>query len=114
MGRYYLLPPGKRGPALKARLSGEAAIHKGDFDRDTVTSPTDRVATEHILTVPRPHFLKGAASTFLHRMFKHMHMRRGRMDLLRWISRYAIMKKRVLAAWMNTYSPLDPGGDHAA
>jgi hypothetical protein len=102
------LLPEKRGPALAARLTGEAAVHKKELNRDILRSKEDRVAMDHVLNTLRPHFLKGAAATFLHRMVRYMQLRRGRMDLLRWISRYALMKNRLLASWMDTYNSIDP------
>ena len=52
----------RRGPALKSRLEGPAAIVKPFLDRDQLKQP-DGVAD--FLKTARPHFIKGKQTVFL-------------------------------------------------
>ena len=52
----------KRGPALRNRLEGEAAIHKRLLDRDRLKDPTNGV--KYFKSFLRPLFVKGAANVF--------------------------------------------------
>ena len=53
----------KRGPALRNRLEGEAAIHKRLLDRDRLKDPNNGV--KYFKSFLRPLFVKGAANVFL-------------------------------------------------
>eukprot|EP00439_Symbiodinium_sp_Y106_P048498 s3751_g6.t1 len=65
----------KRGPALRNRLEGEAAIHKRLLDRDRLKDPTNGV--KYFKSFLRPLFVKGAANVFLYRFqqLKDQHAR---------------------------------------
>ena len=52
----------KRGPALRNRLEGEAAIHKRLLDRDRLKDPTNGV--KYFKSFLRSLFVKGAANVF--------------------------------------------------
>ena len=56
------LEPEKRGPALRNRLEGEAAIHKRLLDRERLKDPRNGV--KYFKSYLRPLFVKGAANVF--------------------------------------------------
>ena len=66
----------KRGPALRNRLEGEAAIHKRLLDRYRLKDPNHRV--KYFKSFPRPPFVKGAANVFLCRFQQFMNLHRGK------------------------------------
>ena len=76
------LHPTKRGPALRSRLEGEAAIYKPMLDRDQLVNPDSGV--EYFKRTLRPYFVKGAKNVFLYRLFAIFKKSRGQQDLLRW------------------------------
>ena len=51
----------KHGPALKNRLTGEAAVYKSLLDRDILRTTG---GVQHFKDTLRPHFVKGAQSVF--------------------------------------------------
>ena len=77
------LDPTKRGPALKSRLEGEAAIYKYMLDREHLKSPDTGV--EYFKLTLRPYFVRGAKNVFLYRLFAIFKRSRGQQDLLRWM-----------------------------
>ena len=82
----------KRGPALRNRLEGEAAIHKRLLDRDRLKDPTNGV--KYFKSFLRPLFVKGAANVFLYRFQQFMNMHRGNGDMLRSNSLLTECRKR--------------------
>ena len=58
------LEAGKRGPALKNRLVGDAGMYKGLLDRETLRSED---GVKYFKDTLRLHFIKGAQSFFLWR-----------------------------------------------
>ena len=93
-----------RGPALKNRLSGEAAVYKPMLNRDLLKEKETGV--EYFLSTLRPHFVKGVQSVFLHRLFQFMRMRRGRLEITRWVPKYALMRKRLHDSWMDLFEKI--------
>ena len=82
----------KRGPALRNRLEGEAAIHRRLLDRDRLKDPANGV--KYFKSFLRPLFVKGAANVFLYRFQQFMNMHRGNGDMLRWITRFQLSVNR--------------------
>ena len=78
----------KRGPALRNRLEGEAAIHKRLLDRERLKDPDNGV--KYFKSFLRPLFVKGAANVFLYRFQQFMNLHRGSGDMLRWITRFQL------------------------
>ena len=70
------LEPEKRGPALRNRLEGEAAIHKRLLDRERLKDPRNGV--KYFKSYLRPLFVKGAANVFLYRFQQAMNLHRGK------------------------------------
>ena len=59
------LDDNKIGPALRSRLTGDAATYKPLFDRDRLKGPTKEKAVEYFKSVLREHFVKGSQHIFL-------------------------------------------------
>jgi len=91
------LEPAKRGPALRSRLEGDAAIYKSLLDRDRLIDPHEGVT--YFKSTLRQHFVKGSQSVFLWRFFQILRFTRGQQDMLRWLGRISVLSKRVLDAW---------------
>ena len=68
----------KRGPALKNRLVGDAEMHKGLLNRESLRA-TDGV--KYFRNTLRPHFIKGAHNVFLWRFYKLNRARRGSLEI---------------------------------
>ena len=97
----------KRGPALRNRLEGEAAIHKRLLDRDRLKDPNNGV--KYFKSFLRPLVVKGAANVFLYRFQQFMNLHRGNGDMLRWITRFQLSVQRMQEAWNDTCLPItDP------
>ena len=94
----------KRGPALRNRLEGEAAIHKRLLDRERLKDPNN--ALKYFKSFLRPLFVKGAANVFLYRFQQFMNLHRGNGDMLRWITRFQLSIQRMQEAWNDTYLPI--------
>ena len=92
----------KRGPALKNRLTGQAAIFRRTLDREKLKQEN---GVEYFLNTLRPQFLKGVQNVFLFRLFQFMRLRRGRRDIHQWLARYALMRKRLGDSWNDLYTP---------
>ena len=56
------LEAGKRGPALKNRLAGNASMYEGLVDRETLRSED---GVKYFKDTLRPHFIKGALIVFV-------------------------------------------------
>ena len=98
-----ILDKDKRGPALKNRLCDEAAVYKPMLDREKLKSENN--GADYFLNTMRPHFVKGVQNVFLYRLFQFMQLRRGRLEINRWIAKYALMRKRLRDSWMDLYKP---------
>ena len=62
VGCTSVLEAVQRGPALKNRLVGDAAMHKGLLNRDSLRAED---GVKYFTDTLRPHFIKGAPSVFL-------------------------------------------------
>ena len=89
----------KKGPSLRNRLFGDAAVYKPLLDRDRLRDPLQGV--NYFKTTLRPHFVKGSQSVFLWRFYQLLRCYRGTQDLLRWTGRLTVLLKRVQDAWMD-------------
>eukprot|EP00439_Symbiodinium_sp_Y106_P084927 s1332_g27.t1 len=98
----------KRGPSLRNRLEGEAAIHERLLDRERLKDPNNGV--KYFKSFLRPLFVKGAANgaanVFLYRFQQFMNLHRGSGDMLRWITRFQLSIQRMQEAWNDTYLPI--------
>ena len=64
----------QRGPALKNRLVGDAAMHEGLLIRESLRAED---GVKYFTDTLRPHFIKGAQSVFLWRFFQFNRAWRG-------------------------------------
>ena len=94
----------KRGPALRNRLEGEAAVYKTLLDRDRLRDANEGV--RYFKAMMRPHFVKNNQAVFLWRFFQLFKAHRGSNDLLRWIGRFSVLRKRVGESWMDLFTPV--------
>ena len=86
----------KRGPALRNRQEGEAAIHKRLLGRDRLKDPNNGVKYfKFFKSFLRPLFVKGAANVFVYRFQQFMNLHRGNVDMLRWITRFQLSVQRM-------------------
>ena len=97
------LAPEKLGPSLKNRLVGDAAVYKPLLDRDLLRDPDNGVG--YFKATVRPHFVKGNQSVFLWRFYQFLRFYRGQQDLLRWIGRLSVVRKRLQDSWMDLLPP---------
>ena len=93
----------KQGPSFKNRLVGDAAVYKPLLDRDLLRDPNNGV--RYFKDTIRPHFVKGNQSVFLWRFFQFLRFYRGQQDLLRWIGRLSVVRKRLQDSWMDLLPP---------
>ena len=96
------LEQSKRGPALRNRLEGDAAVYKPLLDRAALAAPT---GVTYLKTQLRQHFVKGNQSVFLWRFFQLMKAHRGSQELVRWIGHFAVLRKRLADSWMDLFEP---------
>ena len=59
----------KRGPALNNRHVGDAEMHKGILNRDSLRAED---GVKYFTDTLRPHFIKGAQSVFLWKSFVNL------------------------------------------
>ncbi len=98
------LEESKRGPALRNRLVGDAAIYQQYLDRESLKDPVNGVA--YLKRTLRPFFVKGAASVFLWRFMRLFRFNRGHHDILTWITRLGLLRKRLHEAWGDLFTPV--------
>ena len=89
----------KQGPSLKNRLYGDASVYKPLLDRDLLRDANTGV--KYFKDTLRPHFVKGVQAVFLLRFYQFLRSYRGQQDLLRWIGRLSVVRKRVQDSWMD-------------
>ena len=93
------LDPEKRAPALRNYLEGEAATYKTLLDRQRLRDPVHGI--RYFKAQLRPHFIKGNQSVFLWRFFQLFKAHRGQQDMLRWVGRLSVLRKRLQEAWLD-------------
>eukprot|EP00435_Cladocopium_sp_Y103_P019129 s520_g4.t1 len=99
------LEPEKRGPALRNRLEGDAAVYKRLLDRNRLRDANEGV--NYFKRTLRPHFIKGAQTVFLYRFMQLMQYNRGSVDLQRWMTRFQITGNRLIESWMDLLPDMD-------
>lgn len=98
------LPAERRAPALKNGLVGEAAVYRSLFDRERLRDAQNGI--QYYKDLLRPQFIKGAASVFLWRLFQFFRAHRGQTEFIRWLGRFAVLRKRLGESWMDLYEPV--------
>ena len=87
----------KRGPALRNRLEGAAATYKHFLDHAQLVSEE---GVNYFLKTLRPFFVKNPNSTFLWRFMHIMRFHRGNQDMMQWLGKFLIIRKKTQDAWM--------------
>ena len=93
-----MLEARKRGPALKNRFVGDAAMYKGLLDRE---SPRSEDGVKYLMDTLRPHFMKKAQSVVLWRFYQFIRARRGDIEMVKWIGKLSLLLKRLRDASMD-------------
>ena len=88
----------RRGPALKNGLVGDAEMHKGLLDRESLRATN---GVKYFRDTLRPHFIKGVHNVFLWRFCQFNRARRGGLDMVKGIGRFSLSLKRSRDAWMD-------------
>ena len=83
-----VLAAGKRGPALKNRLVGDAEMHKGLLDRESLRAAD---GVKYFKDTLRPHFSKGAQSVFFWRFYQFNRARRVSVEMVKWIGKFTLL-----------------------
>ena len=93
-----VLEAAKRGPALKNRLVGDAAMYKGLLDNEHLKTAD---GVKYFRDTLRTHFIKGAQSVFLWRFYPFTRARRGNIEMVKWIGKFSLLSKRLKDSWMD-------------
>ena len=93
-----MLEAGKREPALKNRLVGDAGMHQGRLNRESLRAEDGVKCFRDTL---RPHFIKGAQSVFLWRFYQFTRARLGNIEIVKWIGKFSLLLNRLRNAWMD-------------
>ena len=97
----------KRGPALRNRLEGEAAVYKRVLDRDALkANDPPGAGVEYFKRVLRPYFVKGSTNVFLYRFMQFVRFNRGSADMMKWMTRFQILLQRLMSSWMDMLDPV--------
>ena len=88
----------KRGPSLKNRLVGDAEMYKGALDCESLRAAD---GVKYFRDTLRPHFIKGAQSVFLWRIYQFTRARRGNVEMVKWIGKLSLLLKRLKDSWMD-------------
>ena len=94
----------QRGPHLRNRLSGAAALYKRAFDRDKLCQ-LDGV--EYFLKLLKREYIRDAPRVFMWRFTAFLKIRRGGDDILTWLYKYDLEFKRLEGAWKDLSPHLD-------
>ena len=92
-----VLEAGKRGPAQKNKLVGDAAMYKGLLGRESLRAE-ERV--KYFKDTLRLRFIQGAQSVFLWRFSQFIRARRENMEVVKWIGKFSVLLERLRDAWM--------------
>ena len=98
-----VLEESRRGLALKNRLVGDAEMHIGLLNRESLRAED---GVKYFRDTLRPHFIKGAESVFLSRFYQFLRARSGNIEIDKWIGKFSLLLKRLKDAWMDTWSLL--------
>ena len=91
-----VLEAGKRRPALKNRLVGDAEMHRGLLNRESLRAEDGVMYFKDTLT---PHLIKGAHSIFLWSFDRFSPARRGHTEMVKWVGKFSLLLKRLKDAW---------------
>ena len=78
--------------AMKNRLVGDAEMHKGLLNRESLRAED---GVKYFRDTLRPHFIKGAQSVFLMRFYQFVRARRGDIEIVKYIGKFSLPLKRL-------------------
>ena len=97
----------KRGPVVRNRLEGEAAVYKRILDRDALkANDPPGAGVEYFKRVLRPYFVKGLTNVFLYRFMQFVRFNRRSADMMKWMTRFQILLQRLMSSWMDMLEPV--------
>ena len=74
-----------------------------DRDKFKEVDEEKSLGVEYFLKFIRPFFVKGVHNVFLYRLMQFLSLRRGALDINRWLAKYTLMRMRLTEAWMDLY-----------
>ena len=83
---------------MKNRLHGKAEKHRGLLNRDALKAED---GVKYFRDKLRPHFVKGAYSVFLWRIYLFSRARSGNTEMVDWIGNFHLLSKRAKDSWMD-------------
>ena len=87
-----VLEAGRRGPALKNRLVGDAGIHKGLLNRESLRAED---GVKYFRDTLRRHSTKRSSQcVFLWRFYQFTRARRGNIEMMKWMGKFSLHLKR--------------------
>ena len=90
-----IMEPAKRGPSLRNRLRGYPATFRRIFDRDKLCE-ADGVA--YFMRTLKKEFIRDAPRVFMWRLLGFFRLRRGKDDIVSWLTRYNLHFDRLKGA----------------
>ena len=94
-----VLEAGKRGPAQKNRLVGDAK--KAQRTSRSRISECAEDGVKYFRDTLRPHYVKGAQNVFLWRFYLFNRARRRNIEMVDWIGKFSLLLKRLKDSWMD-------------
>ena len=73
-------------------------MHKGPPDREYLSADD---GVKYYTETLRPHFINGAQSVFLWRIFQFTRAKRGHVEMVKWIGMFSVLLKRLRDAWVD-------------
>ena len=61
---------------------------------------------DYFLNTLRSQYIKGVHNIFLFRLVQYLNLKRGRLDISRWLVKNQLMQKRLKNAWMDLQDPV--------
>ena len=95
-----MLEETKRGPGLKNRLVGNAEMHKGLLDRESLRAAD---GVKYFRNTLRHHFINGTFNVFLWRFYQFNRARRGSLEMVKRIGRFSLSLQHLRDAWMDNF-----------
>ena len=95
----------KQGPALRARLEGEAARFKEFLDRDLLKQKNG-LGVAYFKDTLRARILKSTQIVFLWRFLRFFEMHRKNEDFGPWLTKMALAYKKLKESWGDVFEPL--------
>ena len=86
----------QRGPLLRNRLRGYPATFKRIFNRDKLCQPD---GVTYFMKTLKGEFIRDAPRVFMWRLLRFIRLRRGKEDIISWLTRYNLEFERLSGSW---------------